>query len=405
MGVVRRYYLHRATVSVGFITPVFTLFLLRTLSFPQVGALSALSATLVVAFEVPTGYVADRFGQRASLALGLACSVLSLAGFVVATSFWEFVVLYVLWALGLTFQSGSGDAWLYEVLDERGDSESFTRVRGRGGAVTRYVSVLGMVAGGALYGVDPTYPFVFALSLNALGVLVLATLPAVAADAESVGVSEALSVARTEFSKPPLRAFLVAVAAFLATTGVANTYVQPTVVDALGASGFADPGPVTLAGFSLAPGLALGVLYAAFTLVSAVAGQHAGWVGDAMGPWGAVVGVGALAATLLVVPVFVAQVALPAFVVMRAGRAVVQPVANGYVNDHVPSAGRATSLSAASMAYSLVRSPLALAAGAYAGLVGPTLTVASLGVLFLAVGGVLGVLAWRQSAAGPAVVS
>ncbi|QDX39951.1 MFS transporter [Salarchaeum sp. JOR-1] len=386
MGVVRRYYLHRATLSVGFITPVFTLFLLRTLSFPQVGALSALSATLVVAFEVPTGYAADRVGERASLALGLACSVCSLAGFVVATTFPAFVVLYVLWALGLAFQSGSGDAWLYEVLDSRGEAGLFTRVRGRGGAVTRYVSVLGMVAGGALYGVDPAYPFVLALTLNALGVFVLATLPAAPAAGNTITVSEALSVVRGEFSRPPLRAFLVVVAAFLAITGVANTYVQPTVVDALGATGFADPGAVALAGVPLAPGLALGLLYAAFTVASAVTGQHAGRVRDVAGPWGAVVGVGVLAAVLLVVPVVVARVALPAFVVMRAGRAVVRPVANGYINDHVPSAGRATSLSAASMAYSVVRSPLALAAGVFAGAVGPTVTVAALGTLFLVVG-------------------
>ena len=51
------YYLFRVTDSVGFIWPVFTLFLLwNDLTFTQIGTLSAISAVLVVVFEVPTGY-------------------------------------------------------------------------------------------------------------------------------------------------------------------------------------------------------------------------------------------------------------------------------------------------------------------------------------------------------------
>jgi hypothetical protein len=59
---VGRYYAYRATLSVGFITPVFTLFLLRTLSFTEVGVLSAVYAGLSVVGEIPTGYVADHLG-------------------------------------------------------------------------------------------------------------------------------------------------------------------------------------------------------------------------------------------------------------------------------------------------------------------------------------------------------
>lgn len=134
-SLVRRYYLYRATLSVGFITPVFTLFILRSLSFTQVGALSALYSVLSVAGEVPTGYVGDRLGRRASLLLSVVFTVASLAGFVVADGFLWYAVLYALWAIALTFRSGSMDAWLYDTLDERLDAERFSHVRGRGDAV------------------------------------------------------------------------------------------------------------------------------------------------------------------------------------------------------------------------------------------------------------------------------
>jgi hypothetical protein len=47
-AIVRRYYVYEVTASVGFITPIFTLFLLyRGLSFTEVGTLSAILAVLL----------------------------------------------------------------------------------------------------------------------------------------------------------------------------------------------------------------------------------------------------------------------------------------------------------------------------------------------------------------------
>ncbi len=70
-SLIRRYYLYRATLSVGFITPIFTLFLLRSLTFTQLGALSALYGRFRSVGEIPTGYVGDRLGRRASLLLSV----------------------------------------------------------------------------------------------------------------------------------------------------------------------------------------------------------------------------------------------------------------------------------------------------------------------------------------------
>jgi MFS family permease len=382
LSVVRRFYLYRATTSVGFITPVYTLFLLlKGLSYTQIGALGALSAVLVVGGEVPTGYVGDRIGRRDSMLLATLLSATSLAGFVFVETFAGFVVVYVPWALGLAFASGSNDAWLYDHLGERLAEDEFTRIRGRAGAVQRWTSVVTMIAGSLLYAVEPVGPFVAAAALNAAGAVVVLSLPKNdGTGGEDLAVGEALGVLRAELSTPPLRAFVAYAALLFALIGVANVYVQPITVDVL--EGRLAALPVVGA---VPEAATLGVVYAGFTAVAAVASYYAGGVEDRLGRRGAALVVPFGTAAVLLLPLAAPALAIPAFFAMRASGAVFRPIANGYVNDHAGSAGRATVLSAASMVYALVRTPLKIGVGVLADAAGEIPAVAGLAVGFLAV--------------------
>ncbi|MFC5970824.1 MFS transporter [Halomarina salina] len=397
---VANYYVYRATLSVGFVTPIFTLFLLRTLSFTEVGALSALYSVVAVLGEVPTGYVGDRLGRRASLLLSVVFSVASLAGFVFAQAFAWYVVLYVLWALALTFRSGSLDAWLYDLLDERLDSDDFTRVRGRGDAVQQWTSAATMVGGGLLYGLDPTYPFVAAVAFNSFGILALLRLPKnaryAAETTERPPMRETLGVVREQLTRPPLRSLVLYVGLLFAAIGVARGYVQPMAVETLGptAAGLGvdlpEGGAVAAArsgeaGATLA--LGLGVLYAALSVVSSVGGYYAGPLADRLGVRGTLLVVPMVVGVAVLVPAWLSLLALPAFVVMGVGVPLVRPVANGYLNDRVAGVGRATTLSAASMCYMTLRTPLALGAGALADGTTATTAVAAMGGVVLVGGG------------------
>ncbi|MFD1511708.1 MFS transporter [Halomarina rubra] len=407
---VANYYVYRATLSVGFVTPVFTLFLLRTLSFTEVGALSALYSVVALFGEIPTGYVGDRLGRRASLLLSVVFGVASLAGFVLVQSFLWYALLYVLWALALTFRSGSLDAWLYDLLDERLDADAFTRVRGRGDAVQQWTGAVTMVGGGLLYGLDPTFPFVAAVAFNSLGVLALVRLPKNAQYAgerdDRPPMRETLGLVRERLTRPPLRSLVVYAALLFAATGVARGYVQPMAVETLGptAAGLGvdlPPGGAVAAARSGEAGatlaLGLGVLYAVLSVVSSVGGYYAGPLADRLGVRGTLLVVPLLVGVALVVPAWVGLLALPAFVTMGVGIPLVRPVVGGYLNDHVARAGRATTLSAAQMCYMAVRTPLALAAGVLADATTATTTVAAMGGVVAVGGGVV----WLVSTVAP----
>jgi MFS family permease len=424
-ALVRRYYWYRATLSVGFVTPVFTLFLLRSLTFTQVGVLSALYSVLAVVGEVPTGYVGDRLGRRASLLLSVGFTVASLAGFVIVEGFLPYAVLYALWALALTFRSGSLDAWLYDTLDRRLDADRFTHVRGRGDAVQRWTAAVSTVAGGLLYGVAPTAPFVAAVAFNSLGVVALLSLPKnaqyVSADGEGgagggTGADATddrpdfrtvVTVASDRLARPPLRSVVLYVGLFYAVVGVAGAYVQPMTVETLApvAADLGVPLPAGSAveaarsgeaGAVLASGL--GVLYALLTAVSSVGGYYAGAVEDRLGVRRAVLLVPGVTVVACILPVWVGLAALPAFAAMRTASPVLQPITNGYVNDHVSGVGRATVLSVVSMVTLLLRTPLALGAGVVADRTTATTAVAVLGGLFL----VCGTAIWLAGDVAPA---
>lgn len=394
-----RYYLYRATMSVGFITPIFTLFLLRSLTYTQFAMLSSLYSVLAVVSEVPTGYVGDRLGRRASLLLSVAFTVGSVAGFVFMDGFVLYAFLYALWALALTFRSGSIDAWLYDVLDERLDADRFSHIRGRGDAVQNWTTAVTMVGGGLLYGIKPTYPFIAAAVFNSLGFVTLLSLPKNSQYAEGgtepdqIGPLTAFAIACDHLVRPPLRSLVVYIGLFYAVIGVAEGYIQPMAIETLAPSAGAlgidlSQGATAARTGQAGPALALGlgVLSAVLTAVASFGGYYAGRIEDWLGVRRAVLLASTITAAALLVPPWIGLFALPTFVAMSSGRPLIEPIANGYINDHSQAVGRATLLSVVSMVYMTLRTPLALGAGVVADGTTATTAVAALGGLFLTIG-------------------
>ncbi len=419
--VVLKFYLYRAVGNPGFIYPIYVLYMVsHGLSYAEIGVIGAVQAVIVVAGELPTGYVGDRIGRRNSLVVAQVLFTASALLFLAAEGFPGFTAGFALLSVGTTFVSGSADAWLYDVLAERLDADRYTHVRGRAAAIGQWVMAATMIAGSLLYVVEPIYPFVALLVTRVLTFVVVLSLPKTAryADRETpadgddaddaddassddhLTVADALPVIRERLASPPLRAFVAYMALFLGAASTVDAYVQPITVDALESSA-----STLLSSLGVPEAASLGVLYAAFTAVSAVASDRASDLEAALGVRGAVLVVPPLVAVLLVVPAFVPLVAFPAFFGLKAARSVLRPITGQYLNDHVESVGRATVLSAVSMVYAVARVPFALGSGVVADALSPLAAVAALGGAFLVVGSLLA--AWRppvpkESTAGTA---
>ena len=141
------------TLAASLIWGINTIFLLDAgLSNLEAFAANAFFTAGMVAFEVPTGIVADTVGRRASYLLG----TLTLAGstllyvllWQVEAPFWAWAIVSMLIGLGFTFFSGAVEAWLVDALTATGYKGQMETVFGRGQIVTGVAMLTGSVAGG-----------------------------------------------------------------------------------------------------------------------------------------------------------------------------------------------------------------------------------------------------------------
>lgn len=360
-----KYYGYLATKA-SFETPVWVLFLLsRDVSYTGVSVLQATLALVVLVAEVPSGVIADRFGRRNSILVAVVVRSAAWIGVAFAWSFTTFFVLFVAYAVGSAFRSGTEDAWLYDVLADRTDEDEFAHVRGRGQSVKLAVTAVTNVVGGWLATIDLTYPWLATGGAMAIGLAFVWSFPEPDAsdeDDDQFTLLDAPGVIREHVLRPPVGTFVAYSAVFYAALGGAKQFIQPIVAD-IG---------VTLAG--------LGGLYAVFTALTAVASYYTGTVEERVGirRWFTVapVAFGLAFALTLASP----YAAVASFVVLLPVRNLSGTLGSQYVNDRVSSLGRATVLSATSMMYSLAAAPVTVAMGAAADLVSPVVAVGVLGV-------------------------
>lgn len=401
---VLKYYAFEVTRSAHLSGPIWVVFLLsRNVSYTGVGALDAVFSLTVLLAEVPTGWLGDRFGRRRSLLAGQAVGAVGSAAFAFGQSVAVFAVLYALLAVGQTLRSGSDSAWLYDTLRARTDEAAFARIRGRGRALGLATAALAALAGGVVGSVDLALPWLLSGALTALGVPVVASFPRAPAgdeqratddenspdedggDADTPGTFAAFATARDRLFAPELRWFVLYSGLFAAAMGAANYFVQPVTLDAL------PPLSVAVGGYTLDRVALLGVVYAGFTGVAAIATATSGRIKATLGAAGwfrlAPVGLGLALAVVAVAPVL----AVPAFFVLRAIRELTDPLQGQYLNDRTPSLGRATTLSAVAMVHALVVAPFEVAAGLLADRLGAVDAVAAIGavLLLVAVGAVV----------------
>jgi MFS family permease len=141
------------TLAASLIWGINTIFLLDAgLSNLEAFAANAFFTGGMVAFEVPTGIVADTVGRRASYLLGTLTlsfsSLLYVLLWQIEAPFWQWAIVSLLLGLGFTFFSGAVEAWLVDALTATGFTGQLETVFGRGQVVTGVGMLTGSLAGG-----------------------------------------------------------------------------------------------------------------------------------------------------------------------------------------------------------------------------------------------------------------
>ena len=116
-------------LSVNFYTPVFASFFkaVHQLTSSQITLLFACSSFATFFFEIPTGLIGDKIGERAALRIGAGLTAVSTFFFIVGNT----LLLYIgeiIFAIGSTFFSGPFEALVYKSCMASGDADYYSKI-------------------------------------------------------------------------------------------------------------------------------------------------------------------------------------------------------------------------------------------------------------------------------------
>jgi len=347
----RLFLAYRVLTRLLLFAPYIQLFItgVQRLSQRDYGLLQGLYYLVVVAAEVPSGVLADRFGRKTILVLGALINGLGCFLFALAHDFPTFAAGELLFGLGTAFVSGADSALLYDSLAAERREAEYPRAEGAAQASWLLATVIGYPLADRLLVVNgnPVLAYWFAGGLSLLGVLVglFFTEPP---RGERQSAREITFGAIRDVVKVPgvLRIILYSIGVFALLRAAVVLFFHPV----LRAQGIT-------ADF-------YGTILAAMNLVGAVAALRAHrWI--ARGERMVVLLVpGALLLMFLALALLRFPLAAAFFCVQGAAFGIYPPLTRFLLNRRVPSARRrATILSLDSLACRLAFSPLAVFAG------------------------------------------
>lgn len=142
------------------IAPVLILYYTANgLNSTQIFTIQALFHLAVLLFEVPSGYLADVVGRKRTLVVGALFFPLGMAAYAAGRSFAAFVLAEFLLAVSVSMRSGCDSALIFDSLKELGREAEYKRFEGRAALVGRIGTAVSSVAGGGLAAISLRLPF------------------------------------------------------------------------------------------------------------------------------------------------------------------------------------------------------------------------------------------------------
>ena len=192
--------------------PVIVIFWLKNgLTMSNIMLLKSLHGIVVLALEVPTGILADRYGAKKSFIYASLLYVLSLVVYAVGHSFLLFLVAELIAAFGTALVSGSDSAYVYTFLDKENRVDKFSDVLGKIHSFRLFSqTIAGILGGFVAQFISLRFTLILTIIPNAASIFVALSLPNIKAVSQKrqkvssifiKGVKDLVSSAKIYFSQ------------------------------------------------------------------------------------------------------------------------------------------------------------------------------------------------------------
>lgn len=122
----------------------------KGLSLWQVGIVEGVFHVASFLFEVPSGALADLLGKKKVILAGRFCAALSSLLLLGAGNIYDFIVAFVISALGYNLNSGSEEALLFDSMKKDGREQEYQKMSGRMEVVVEISQAAAVFLGGVL---------------------------------------------------------------------------------------------------------------------------------------------------------------------------------------------------------------------------------------------------------------
>ncbi len=137
----------------GIILPVYVVYFRHfDITLFQVAFLAALFEATIIIFEVPTGYLADKYGRKLSTILGFFLYAVSGFVFFRFTSFVGFIIAEIIFGIAETFISGALEALAVDSMDITNRDNNLSKLFANRTVFKTSFLLIGMLLGGFLAG-------------------------------------------------------------------------------------------------------------------------------------------------------------------------------------------------------------------------------------------------------------
>ncbi|MGC9398108.1 MAG: MFS transporter [Anaerolineae bacterium] len=171
-----KFYFSRALLGFRLIVPIRVLFLLRFISYAEIGVMEVAASSVILLLELPSGVFADLVGRKRAMVIGSLLSTLAFLCVGLGSELWHFVLGWALSGASDAFHSGADEAMLYDSLKKLGRESDYLKVAGRLNLIGALTGVCGSIVGAYLFRVNVRLPWLLFALLIALAGLVVASM-------------------------------------------------------------------------------------------------------------------------------------------------------------------------------------------------------------------------------------
>lgn len=314
----------------------------KGLSLTQLGILETIFHIASFMMEVPTGAIADIFGRKISRVAGRIVSLISVLLLFMGTSFIWYAVAFILTALSYNLESGAGDALIYDSLKEIGEEETYMKISGRKEVFYQTASIISFFVGGYYAARSYNISFMLTIAIGIITIIQSLTFkePSIGKidrdrHKENVFVKQLKDSFREIVKNPKVIFLIVFLEGIMAMCTCIFFYLQ----NYLKGLGYNET--------------IIGIIFAASALAAALSALVVHKIERIIKEQGVLI-VAPIITALCIFGIALTGYHYIFFIILMVAESIIFVSTSDYINKMIPSENRATILSFASMAFSLV---------------------------------------------------